>query len=290
MLTCPYCKDIGNSYFTISSRIYYRCLGCDLIFQSHTKSYKNEVSSSHEDYFERYSADQTEGSRDVLFNHALDLIEAKKQIGRLLDVGTGCGFFLVAAQKRGWDAKGIEPSIRSAEVARRHNNIDIFSGTLHEYDKIGQHDVISFINVLDHSTMPWLEIDRARKLLRPGGLIYLRFPNGSLHSRIYLLAYKFGLSKSLLKFLVFHAYSFTPRHIRRLLNDYGFVQATIDSSPPSQGDPYYLFPALLLAVFIKRFLHTTAVAAQALSKGKMLLGTSLEVTAIKNDVSSDNFP
>jgi 2-polyprenyl-3-methyl-5-hydroxy-6-metoxy-1,4-benzoquinol methylase len=282
MLTCPYCKDIGNSYFAIYSRIYYRCLGCDLIFQSHTKSYENAVSSYNKDYFQRYSADQTEGSRDVLFNHALDLIEARKQRGRLLDVGTGCGFFLVAAQKRGWDAKGIEPSIQSVEVARRQNTIDIFPGTLHEYDKIGQHDVISFINVLDHSTMPWLEIDRAKKLLRPGGLIYLRFPNGFVHSRIYLLAHKFGLSNSLLRFLVFHAYSFTPRYIKRLLHDYGFVQTTVDSSPPSEGDPYYLFPAPSLAFFMKRFLHTIAVAAQDLSKGKMLLGTSLEVTAISS--------
>jgi len=223
-----------------------------------------------------------EGARNTLFSHALDLIESRKERGRLLDVGTGCGFFLITAQERGWAVKGVEPSVQSVEVARRQNGLDIFHGTLHEYHEISRHDVISFINVLDHATIPWLEIDKARKILRPGGLIYLRFPNGLIHSHIYRMAAKYGLAHLLSKFLVFHAYSFTPTYIRRLLDDYGFVQTTVLSSPPSEGDPHYLFPTPSLAFCVKRFLYTIAVAAQVLSKGKMLLGTSLEVTAISS--------
>src|ERR1700759_5511003 len=37
---------------------------------------------------------------------------------RLLDIGSGPGFFLKTAQGRGWDAKGIEPSRQAAAHAR----------------------------------------------------------------------------------------------------------------------------------------------------------------------------
>ncbi len=282
MTKCPYCGNSGDLYFAINSRSYYRCLGCDLIYQILHESHSHVLATYREDYFQRFSVDQTEGSRNIIFSHALDLIEARKKRGRLLDVGTGYGFFLVTAHKRRWEVKGVEPSIQSVEVARKENGLDVFHGTLMEYEGSGQFDVITFINVLDHSATPWLEIGRASKLLRPGGLIYLRFPNGSLHTRIYRTAHRHGLSKSLRRFLVFHIYSFTHRYIRRLLHDHGFAQTTVVNSPPSEGDPHYLFPTPSLAYCVKRFLHTIAVTAQALSKGKILLGTSLEVTAINN--------
>ena len=41
------------------------------------------------------------------FYHILDFIEENWEIGRLLDIGAGYGFFLIVAQQRGWEAKGI---------------------------------------------------------------------------------------------------------------------------------------------------------------------------------------
>jgi SAM-dependent methyltransferase len=196
-------------------------------------------------------------------------------------VGTGCGFFLAAAKNRGWEVRGIEPSPQSVEVARQQNVLDVFHGTLEEYYRNEQFDVITFINVLDHSSMPWVEIGRASELLRPGGLIYLRFPNGFLHSRIYRMSHKCGLSNSSRKFLVFHEYSFTPTHILRLLSDHGFVQTTILNSPPSEGDPNKLFPDPIFATYVKKLIYAIAKCIEFTSFRRLLLGTSLEVTAIR---------
>jgi SAM-dependent methyltransferase len=196
-------------------------------------------------------------------------------------VGTGCGFFLVAAKERQWKVKGVEPSIQSVDVARRKNGLDVFCGTLGQYDWNGQFDVITFINVLDHSTLPWLEMNRASELLRPGGLIYLRFPNGFLHSRIYRIAHKSSLTNWLRKFLVFHMYAFTPKYIKRLLDDQGFVQTTVINSPPSEGDPHKLFPNPIFAVYVKKLIYSFAQCTETISCGKLFFGTSLEVTAVK---------
>lgn len=286
MNACPYCDSIGDYYFKINSRSYMRCLTCDLIYLDIPQSYNDVVDTYRENYFERYSVDQLQGVRVSLYEHILDLLQENRTAGRLLDVGTGCGFFLEAAKKGGWHTRGVEPSIQSAEVARRQNDLAVFCGTLSEYQNDGLFDAITFINVLDHSAMPWLEIERASKLLRTGGLIYLRFPNGFLHSRSYLVACKYGLGESVRKFLVFHNYSFTPRYIRKLLYDYGLLQTAIRNSPPSEGDPHGLFLNQTLASYCKRTIYSIAKFTTNISRRKLFLGTSLEVTAVKSDYPS----
>lgn len=281
MKNCPYCGSAGNLYFKVFTRNYCQCRKCDLIYKNDQGDYKNILASySNENYFSRYSCEQIDRKRDKLFTDILDSIE--KGIGNLLDVGTGCGFFLLAAQKRGWKIKGIDPSRKSVEVAIGQNKLDVFCGTLQEYPDNEQFDVITFINVLDHSAEPWKEIKRANDFLNPGGLIYIRIPNGYLHNHLYKLASKLGLAGRAQKFLVFHQFAFTQKFIQRLLADSGFSKITILNSPPSAGDPYKLFPAPGFAQYIKRSLYLTAQVIRTLSCGKMLLGTSLAVMAIKN--------
>lgn len=285
LTNCPYCDESGDLYFPNFSKHYYRCSVCHLIYWDMKNSYDNVVETYRENYFDKYSADQLDERRDRLYAHILNLIAKKMEVGQLLDVGTGCGFFLVAAKERQWKVTGVEPSIQSVDVARGQNGLDVFYGTLGQYDGNGQFDVITFINVLDHSTLPWLEINRASELLRPGGLIYLRFPNGFLHSRIYRIAHKSSLTNSLRKFLVFHIYAFTPKYIKRLLHDQGFAQTTVLNSPPSEGDPHKLFPNPIFAVYVKKLIYSLAKCTETISCGKLFLGTSLEVTAIKPDPS-----
>jgi len=281
MKVCPYCNSAGDFYFKIGSRTYYRCIQCDLIFRSEHQSYNEVVSAYSHNYCGRYSTDQIEGGRNNLFHHILDGIEKNTQIGELLDVGTGCGFFLEAAKTRGWEVEGIEPSIESVEIARRQSDANVFHGTLQDYEGKDQFDVITLINVLEYSALPWREIDRARQLLRPGGLVYLRFLNGSLHSKIYRLGIECGLGNWISKFLVFHYYSFTLQFIRRLLINGAFDEIRINNSPLTQGDPNNLFPSQIFATFVKKFIFSTAKCVEVMSAQRLLLGTSLEAMARK---------
>jgi 2-polyprenyl-3-methyl-5-hydroxy-6-metoxy-1,4-benzoquinol methylase len=283
MTYCPYCNTLSYFHFRIITTDCYRCPACDLIFRGRKQTYDDILAAYRNDKSSSHSAKHIEVSRITLFSHILDIIEGRKESGNLLDVGSGCGFFLLAAQARGWKAKGIEPSVQAVEFARRQGHLDVFSGSLGEFGGNAKFDVITFINVLDHSALPWLEIEQVRGLLKPGGLIYLRFPNGFLHSHIYSLAYKLGLSKSLSKFLVFHMYSFTSIHIRRLLRDYGFIQITISNSLPSEGDPHNLFPDAIIATYIKKLIYVVARCGETISSGRLFLGTSLEVIASQND-------
>ena len=286
MKECPYCESAGGFLFKIHGRIYDRCRGCNLIYKRNQKDYAKVLAKyQNENYFSSYSCGQTDRKRDKLYKHLLDFIEGKKRTGSLLDVGAGCGFFLKAAQKQKWKVKGVEPSRQSVILATMQNDLDMFVGTLQEFVCSDRFDLITFINVLDHSAEPWEEIKRANALLKPDGILYLRFPNGALHTWLYLLASKYGYDDHIQKYLVFHEYSFTPKFIQRLLSDIGLSDIRIFNSLMTEGDSHNLFPSPNIAKHLKKTIYLIATVLQILTKRKVLLGTSLEVWATKRHVS-----
>lgn len=282
MIQCPYCGSSKNLDFKIFHRHVHRCLECDLVFKKIQKDYKTILETyCSENYFNKNNYTQTESKRNTLYSYILDTIEKKSFDGRLLDVGTGCGLFLHTARERGWMVKGIEPSYESVKTATNHYDLEVFHGTLKEFLDKYLYDVITFVNVLDHSAEPWNEMKQAYKLLKPGGLIYLRFPNGFLHTWLPRLAAHLGLSGKFQKYFVFHEVSFSSKFIKRLLSDSGFSDVVVSNSILSKGDSYNLFPSPETARYSKYFLFQTAKTIQTVTHGKLLVGSSLQVLAIK---------
>lgn len=281
MKNCPYCNGSDISYLKFFSKIFNRCLNCDLIYRNKDGNYRDVLAPYFENYFNNYSIDQTGGTREKLYHHIFDLIDKKLNPGKILDVGTGCGFFLLTAQKRGWQARGIDPSPESVYIAKTQHDLDLFEGTLQEYNERIEFDAITLLNVLDHSAEPWREIEKSKQLLKSGGLIFIRFPNGFLHYFLFRLASAFGLENKAKRFLVFHQFSFTQRFIKRLLSDMGFYNTEIINSIPTEGDPHHIFINPTLAEFIKRTIYLAVHIVEIISFGKIFWGTSLEVMAIK---------
>jgi 2-polyprenyl-3-methyl-5-hydroxy-6-metoxy-1,4-benzoquinol methylase len=226
--------------------------------------------------------EQGDGHRLKLFEHILDLLEIKKQTGAcLLDVGTGLGYFLVSARRRGWEVEGIEPAGEAVDFAREQNKVAVFQGTLNEYSGPAVFEAVTCINVLDHSAEPWSELKKIGRLLKPGGVLYFRSPNGWLHGHLSRWGQRLGLEGIIDRFLVFHEFSFTPKFIARFLTDLGFERITIQNSPPSTGDPHKLFPAAKMTALLKNLSYHAGRVLQKLSGGVLLLGTSLEVLAFR---------
>jgi 2-polyprenyl-3-methyl-5-hydroxy-6-metoxy-1,4-benzoquinol methylase len=98
---------------------------------------------------------------------------------RLLDVGSGYGYFRVAASERGWFSDGVEISRHAASVARDEFGLGTFVGTLEEFN--GQHpkpyDVITLFDIIEHVVDPVALLQMVNGLLAPGGLCIIRTPN-----------------------------------------------------------------------------------------------------------------
>jgi len=104
------------------------------------------------------------------------LAELRPGRGRLLDVGCGSGELLEALRDDGWRVRGVEPSTRSAEIARTQRGLDVQTAAFDDAAlPESSCDVVVLAAVLEHLHDPLAALTRARRLLTPGGLVAVLF-------------------------------------------------------------------------------------------------------------------
>lgn len=146
--------------------------------------------------------------------------------GRLLDVGCYEGRSLMIYRRNGFRAEGIEANPRAAETARRHG-FRVKCGQI-ESSVVGRkYDVAVMANVLEHCADPAEALNSVRRLLKPGGRLYLSCPNG----RSWLRSV-FG-RRWINWHAPFHLFHFSEPALRRLLADAGFVRVRIGNVTPA---------------------------------------------------------
>lgn len=97
---------------------------------------------------------------------------------RLLDVGAGSGAFVEAAIDAGYDAYGCDLSIAGTVAAKRTTQTRIRKGDLGS-SGFGRRslNVMTMLDVLEHTPDPYQELQKAAVLLRRDGLLVVELPN-----------------------------------------------------------------------------------------------------------------
>ena len=112
------------------------------------------------------------------YHHYFETLEQHAPGRRLLDIGSGPGYFLEAGRDRGWQVLGFEPSRVAADYTRARGIAvvnDYFSvGKAQEH---GTFDVISLNLVLEHLRDPIGLIEEVGRMLEPNGLLFVISPN-----------------------------------------------------------------------------------------------------------------
>ncbi len=116
--------------------------------------------------------------RLAAFERILGAADSGSERRRLLEIGSGPGFFLKTAQDRGWQVRGIEPS-RQASAHARTLGVEVVEGFFNAdtAPTLGRFDVVHLNNVLEHTPAPIELVLLARECLEPGGLICIGVPN-----------------------------------------------------------------------------------------------------------------
>ncbi|MGH8069660.1 MAG: class I SAM-dependent methyltransferase [Candidatus Entotheonellia bacterium] len=106
--------------------------------------------------------------------------------GRLLDVGCGNGDFLVTARSLGWEPWGIDPD-REAVAAARAAGLRVAQGGFPNTGMPeGYFDAVTMNHVIEHLHDPVGALREMRRVLKPGGTIWIATPNlNSLGTRHY---------------------------------------------------------------------------------------------------------
>jgi 2-polyprenyl-3-methyl-5-hydroxy-6-metoxy-1,4-benzoquinol methylase len=96
---------------------------------------------------------------------------------RLLDVGCGGGDFLAHARSLGWAVTGLEVDAAAAKTARGRR-IDVLDVPLADARlPDGAFDAVTMNHVLEHLHDPVGTLAEVRRILKPGGRLWLATPN-----------------------------------------------------------------------------------------------------------------
>ena len=174
--------------------------------------------------------------------------EAHRKRGRLLDIGTGTGYFADTMARRGWKVEAVEKSPQAREFAKAHFNLDVKPESALKEFAPDSFDVITLWHVmehLEHLNETWemlrelltekgmlIEVwERLRELLTEKGVLIVAVPNCSSYDAKrygeYWAAYDVPR----------HLWHFTPGTIQQLASRHGFIMA---ARHPMPFDAFYV--------------------------------------------------
>lgn len=138
-----------------------------------------------------------------------------RKCGALLDVGCGNGAFMLRAADAGWEVQGIEPDSAAAERAIAAG-LCVHRGDMTTFESAEAFDAVTLSHVFEHLHDPLAALHMCRRVLKPGGMLWMAMPNiGGLGHRIYGRAW-FPLDPPR------HLFLPSMRELERLCRDAGF--------------------------------------------------------------------
>ena len=216
------CECCGKSSFSKLWKkgkfTYLRCNFCSLVIEYPQPSFKeSKLNYNSEDYCKKRS--RVDIILTNIENYKKEVIKKfvkYKKTGNLLDVGCYKGFFVYAAKKQGWKAKGLEINKNAAEYGEKNLKLDIIVKDFLKYNPKTSFDVITMNDLIEHVKSPRAFIRKSKQLLRKGGCLYLYTPNFRSIPR-------FLLGKTWKNIDPVHLYYFSPSNLKRILKEEGFL-------------------------------------------------------------------
>jgi SAM-dependent methyltransferase len=280
-MTCPVCAGVRVRQARVpTGRALVRCADCRLLFAEPPDAVEPPRTRLTDE--ERRLEERVAARRRP---HFARMLAAAGPPGRLLDVGSGVGELLALARAGGWNAVGVD--VDPAVVAyARERGLDVRLGELTALAlPAASFDLVTLWNVVDFVPAPVRFLADCRRVLRPGGRIFVRTPNVPFQragARLTRALSLLGLGRAVEdrpRWLgIFNASNFSASTLRVALERAGFGDVEIRNSPPISGDPYLGLDRVgeTLLHLGKRSLFGVVQAIALAGRGRWLLGPSIE--------------
>ena len=141
--------------------------------------------------------------------------ESKRQVGMLLDIGSGTGTFAHTMERAGWSVTGLEPDPEARALAVKKYNCDIYPSEDLFRLPAETYSVITMWHVLEHVHQLDDYIKRIKELLAPNGKLIVAVPNyTSKDAAVYGADWaSYDVPR--------HLYHFSPKSMRILMKRHG---------------------------------------------------------------------
>lgn len=285
MIRCPNCdgKKV-NKLRKLSSNFVYRCSSCILGFQ-YPLPKKDQIKNYYEQSIYPEVWGKASGSfgqmKRITYHWIFDHLEKGK--GRkLLDVGTGYGFCLLEASRRGYQPIGIEPSSQLSTISQRRTGVKIINDFFENVhlDK-RSFFIVSLFDTIEHILNPWQMLKKAVSLITPGGYLVITTPDITSFSAKLMDQLWFHFKDE-------HYYYFSPDILTKLLGKEGFtVTKCIPQKRPLTlayiENHLRIYPLPLLSAILKRIISWLPAALKnqvfTVYDGNLLMIAQKKITA-----------
>lgn len=224
-VNCPICGSNAAPYCSLPPARYFSCKSCGTIFQHPMPVFEAMQSYADEEYTDGVYRDYV-AARDLklsTFRPRVEAIRRRAGVGRLLDIGASCGYFVEAALEKGFDAYGIEMSEAAVAQAPDRVRDRLILGDINRLSELhfSRYDVVTAFDVIEHTLDPLGFLKGLREVMKPGARLVLTTPNTQ-----HLLRYALGKRWPMLQPLQ-HTVLFSPRSLAAALSRAGFVDVKI---------------------------------------------------------------
>ena len=247
------------------------CMDCGLLYRNPrpradavTQAYETDAYG--ETYLQaEFTAQQSwaRGKADILAQH-LDKLRRRAR-PRVLEIGSFVGGFLHEGQRRGWDMLGVDPGHDVATFCRRHR-LPVFQGTLEDAQlPPASFDAVAIWNTFDQLPDPRKLLQQLVPLMRNGGLLIVRVPNGAcfewgmtLRARLpKLFRRPLEVAMACNNLLTFpYLFGYSAQQLVHLTEPFGFRLVAchadqIVSTPPGHLRPWALWEERVVKTFCR---------------------------------------
>ncbi|PHI19232.1 methyltransferase type 12 [Lewinellaceae bacterium SD302] len=217
----------------------WRCQDCSFTFTQDAPAptaigpyYKGEEYISHSDSKEGIVNKLYHKARDIMLGRKYQLVNRLANGKRLLDIGTGTGYFLDYMQRQNYEVTGVE-----IDEDARNYGAGKFGVTIHSPEflngaaKAGSYDVITLWHVLEHLYTPLEDLQSSHALLADDGVLIIAVPNltsaDAQHYGAHWAAYDVPR----------HLWHFSPATMEQMTRKAGFKLLETHHMPM---DPFYV--------------------------------------------------
>lgn len=229
----PCCREPLTPWARVRDYPIERCEGCGSAFVNPRPS----VGTMHEYYASGGHGENTATSVDEVLQreqrYPNSTLDARRIVGhldrlapgrRLLDVGSGHGFFSREARERGFEVDAIEPASFERRCTREVAGIEPFAGPFEKFEgEGGRYDAVLMSQILEHVVDLRRWMLHTRHLLRPHGVLAVALPNFGSIVRM-LLGHRDPMIHP-----PDHLNFFNRQGLRRLLSEYSMQEAVVHS-------------------------------------------------------------
>jgi 2-polyprenyl-3-methyl-5-hydroxy-6-metoxy-1,4-benzoquinol methylase len=188
-VSCDLCgADDCRRVLEKDQAFYVECARCGFVYANPRIADAEEFNEEiFKERLGKYVAKNFSKKKQRDYERELRLLEPYRGGGRLLEVGSNVGGFLLPARERGWDVTGVEPVAACARYGREERGLNILPVTLEAADLPANHfDVVYSNAVFEHLPSPTSCFRAAHRVLRPGGVLYVDTVNYHCYTRDYL--------------------------------------------------------------------------------------------------------